>query len=346
MTTRNPFRIRSFQRASGDEQFVQLFAASALDVLDGTDGVWDALQYLRSAPGGGKTSLLRLMTPGPLRKVAALAPRDPRFKRTAERLTALGALKDNRPNVLGVILSFSNDYSDLDDLGPRSLQVFRALFSARIVLATLRAIIDITGKSFPDDLKTVKAAWTPVDGATIPADADGQGLQEWASRIEDSAYDVLDQLGEEDQESAKAIIGFDGLHWLAAAQFSQDGTAVQARPALLLDELQQLSARQREASGSAAKRSLGGRCEGGPGLQSGSATGEEMERRRQWPVGTLPRRDCGPSRRTGRWLSGKIFFPHACVTHRRSALGCRPAEARCGNGVLAQHLNEEPGTLL
>jgi len=90
MTLRNPFRIRSFQRASGDDQFVRLFASSALDVLEETDSLWDTLQYLRSAPGGGKTSLLRLLTPGPLRKVALLASRDAKFKKTAERLQALG----------------------------------------------------------------------------------------------------------------------------------------------------------------------------------------------------------------------------------------------------------------
>ncbi|MEQ1607882.1 MAG: hypothetical protein ABL956_02765 [Hyphomonadaceae bacterium] len=247
MSSRNPFRIRSFQRASGDEQFVQLFASSALDVLEGTEGLWDSLQYLRSAPGGGKTSLLRLMTPGPLRKVAALALRDPKFKRTAERLTAIEALKDGRPAVLGVILSFSNDYRDLDDLGPRAPQVFRALFSARIVLATLRAIVEMAGKSFPEDIAGVRAVWVPSDGATIPADAKGEQLRDWASNIEDSAYDVLDQLGGEAHEPAKTMIGFDGLQWLAAARFSHGEVDVDVKPALLLDELQQLSARQREA---------------------------------------------------------------------------------------------------
>lgn len=247
MTLRNPFRIRSFQRASGDDQFVRLFASSALDVLEETDSLWDTLQYLRSAPGGGKTSLLRLLTPGPLRKVALLASRDAKFKKTAERLQALGALKDNRPALLGVILSFSHDYRDLNDLGPRAPQVFRALFSARVVLATLRAVLELSGKSFPDDLASFRATWTPTDGAMIPAEITGLDLRLWASQIEDSAYEVLDELGDDGATAPKAMIGFDGLQWLASAKFFESNQAIEAQPVLLLDELQELSARQREA---------------------------------------------------------------------------------------------------
>jgi len=247
MTSRNPFRIRSFQRASGDDQFVRLFASSALDVVEGGAELWETLQYLRSAPGGGKTSLLRLITPGPLRKVGVLAARDARFRKTSERLQALGALKDGRPTVLGIILSFSHDYRDLDDLGPRAPRVFRALFTARVVLATLRALLEMGGKNFPDDLSSIRATWTPSDGATIPADATGDSLRAWASEIEDSAYEVLDELGPPSEQTARSMIGFDGLHWLASAQFEDDGVGIDTQPVLLLDELQELSIRQREA---------------------------------------------------------------------------------------------------
>lgn len=245
MSSRNPFRIRSFQRTTGDDQFVKLFAPSALDVLDGDTDIWQTLQYLRSAPGGGKTSLLRLMTPGPLRKVAQLASREQSFKDIGTKLNGIGALKDGAPAVLGVMLSFSNDYRDLSGLDRRALQVFRALFSARVVLAAVRAVLELKGRSFPDDLERVSATWSPVDGATIPASASGVELRDWAAGIEDSAYDVLDSMSGDEAEGSKAITGFDGLNWLATAQFFEDGRPIAIQTVLLLDEVQELTSDQR-----------------------------------------------------------------------------------------------------
>lgn len=245
MSSRNPFRIRSFQRTSGDDQFVRLFAPSALDVLEEATDLWESLQFLRSAPGGGKTSLLRLMTPGPLRKAAALVGRDPRFKEAGARLHAIGALKDNRPALLGVMLSFSNDYRDLSSLDRRSLQVFRALFSARVVLAALRSVLEFSDKTFPDQLDAVRAVWSPSDGATVPADADGVALKDWAASIEDGAYEVLDSLRGEEADASRAMIGFEGLHWLTTVRFYVDGREIEAQTVLLMDEAQELTAEQR-----------------------------------------------------------------------------------------------------
>jgi hypothetical protein len=245
MTSRNPFRIRSFQRTSGDDQFVRLFAPSALDVLEGTSDLWESLRYFRSAPGGGKTSLLRLMTPGPLRRIAKLADRDSRFKDTAARLQAIGALKDGQPAVLGIMLSFSNDYRDLGALDRRELQVFRALLTARIVLAALRAALEYSDKSFPDQLGVVRVAWAPTDGAKLPADADGVALKDWASAIEERAYDVLDSVRGDAADPSEAMIGFDGLNWLASAQFFVDGRRIDAQTVLLMDEAQELTHEQR-----------------------------------------------------------------------------------------------------
>ncbi len=245
MSSRNPFRIRSFQRTTGDDQFVKLFAPSALDVLDGDSDIWQSLQYLRSAPGGGKTSLLRLMTPGPLRKVAQLSSREQNFKDIGVKLQGIGAIKNGAPAVLGVMLSFSNDYRDLSSLDRRSLQVFRALFSARVVLAAVRAVLELAELSFPEDLGRVTAKWVPVDGATIPADGGGVELRDWAAGIEDSAYDVLDSMSGDEAEGSKAITGFDGLNWLATVKFAVDDRPIDIQTVLLLDEVQELTSEQR-----------------------------------------------------------------------------------------------------
>ena len=72
---RNPFRLRASEHIESDETFVRLFSPEALDMLK-TPDIWERPQIIRSAPGGGKTSLLRLFTPASLRTIFALRTRE------------------------------------------------------------------------------------------------------------------------------------------------------------------------------------------------------------------------------------------------------------------------------
>ncbi len=56
---RNPFRIRTSQRSTNDDEFVKLFGSGVLELVDTIKNPWDGLVFLRSAPGGGKTTFLR-----------------------------------------------------------------------------------------------------------------------------------------------------------------------------------------------------------------------------------------------------------------------------------------------
>src|SRR5260370_4071092 len=194
---RNPFRLRASKRSVRDEQFVRLFAAGALDLLNDADEPWQGVVFLRSAPGGGKTTLLRLLTPGPLRKVFRMQD-DQDVRPTRDALFKAGAITADGPAILGVVIGFTNEYRDLEEIGEtgaRATAVFRALVNARIVLATLRAALERSEKSYPDDLGQIQAAWQPVDAATLPANATSSDLHKWASQIEEGVFDILDHLG-------------------------------------------------------------------------------------------------------------------------------------------------------
>ena len=54
----NPFESRASEHQRGVHQFVSTFGAGAIDLLP--PAVWDRLVVLRSSPGAGKTSLMRL----------------------------------------------------------------------------------------------------------------------------------------------------------------------------------------------------------------------------------------------------------------------------------------------
>jgi hypothetical protein len=225
---RNPFRVRASGRGVNDEQFVKMFAASAIDILQEPGEPWESVIYVRSAPGGGKTSLLRLLTPGPLRRAVALGD-DQRYRAIREALQDAGVLDGNSAKIFGVLLQFAIEYRTLDDLGPKALPVFRALISARIVLATLKAVLTYRELSYPEDLARIRVAWDPIDGAQLAADAHGVELDAWASTIEDSVFDVMDELGSDGSAGVRGLANLDGLHWLADGAFQIDGQPIERR---------------------------------------------------------------------------------------------------------------------
>lgn len=85
---RNPFKLRRSENIDNDTAFLSLFEPGILDVLADT-GLPDTVQPIRSAAGGGKTSLLRLFTPSVLRRLYTRRVED---QELFSRLQALGAI--------------------------------------------------------------------------------------------------------------------------------------------------------------------------------------------------------------------------------------------------------------
>ena len=242
---RNPFRIRASQRAVSDEQFVRLFAAGGMEVLEDAEDPWSGLIFLRSAPGGGKTSFLRLLTPGPL-KIATKLADDPFNRATYDVLLKSEALGLGGPDLLGVMVTFPNEYRDVDDLEVVN-GTFRALLNARVVLATLRATLERFDRSYPEDLDLISVQWSPTSGASIPKVASGEELFRWASGIEETVYEALDQLGERGIKSTAGHGDFESLYWFSQAKIFCDSRAVKCKRILLFDDLHLLDESQRKS---------------------------------------------------------------------------------------------------
>src|SRR5258707_6157546 len=134
---RNPFRVRASARAVSDEQFIKTFAASAVEILRDPKNPWGGLVFVRSAPGGGKTTLLRLLTPGSLKRAISYGD-DLRYRATHDALHDAGVVVEQPALLWRVYLPFAIEYRTLDDPGPPNLHVIPARVSARIVLAALK----------------------------------------------------------------------------------------------------------------------------------------------------------------------------------------------------------------
>ena len=242
---RNPFRIRVSQRGTTDEEFVRLFGAGALDLLQNVKEPWGSVVFLRSAPGGGKTSFLRLLTPRPLSLANSLASNSATVKATREALREVDAIGSKGPEILGTMVEFTYEYRELANFD-RGNSLFRELVNSRIVIATLRAVLERLERPFPSDLDQIRFAWEPESGNTIPAEATGKELFDWASRIETDFYGRMDVLGEPEPISG-GHARLDGLKWFANARIRSRHGIVHAKRVLLFDELQSLAAGQRRS---------------------------------------------------------------------------------------------------
>ena len=239
---RNPFRIRAAQRSISDEEFVKLFGSGVFDVMKEIENPWEGLVFLRSAPGGGKTTLLRLLTPRPLQLVRRMDDA-PQVKSTQERLIEAGAISSAGPQILGTMVVFTTEYRDLAEYD-RGNSLFRELVSSRIVIALLRTLLERTERVYPRDLGMIRIDWEPESGATIPANANGHELYRWASKIEDGFYERMDDLSSPGPVR-KGHARLDGLTWFAKARIEDLNGPVTAKRVLLLDEIERLAREQR-----------------------------------------------------------------------------------------------------
>src|SRR5260370_28772114 len=154
----NPFLQRMSEQTTSDQEFAQMFSPKLLDLID-EQAFEGAVHIFRSPPGGGKTTLLRALTPLALRAFWN-SPHLEEMKDAYQRLLALGVFSgdvENRgPQGFGIHLSCSSGYADLPP-GAADAQegLFRALFNCRVVLRALRSLGMLLGQSSLEHLPAV-----------------------------------------------------------------------------------------------------------------------------------------------------------------------------------------------
>ncbi len=245
---RNPFRLRASEHIESDETFVRLFSPEVLDMLRTSD-IWERPQVIRSAPGGGKTSLLRLFTPSSLRTIHALRTRE-YTKDLFRSLSSLGAMDDRGPAVLGVFLGCGHSFATLEDLDlddGRKRRLFLSLLNARIMLATLRGIMDLQQKDATHlaSVSLARNSTTPEFPEALK-DSTGAGLYDWAHGIERTVCEALDSFM---PLSESKLPGHDSLVTLGILGTSKvlfNGSPVDQRLLIMLDDIHRLTPKQRE----------------------------------------------------------------------------------------------------
>jgi hypothetical protein len=246
---RNPFLLPRAENIDTDTTFLSLFEPGILESLP-QNGLPETVQPLRSAAGGGKTSLLRLFTPSVLQKLHARRG-DELVKELFQRVQALGAVDERGPKLLGVLLLCGRNYAVLQD---RNLEqalrnrLFFGLLNARIVLAVLRSALHLKNLDYPKDLPRLQVV-SHAEANDLPPDlhfpCSGQDLYAWARAIEKNICGELDSFGPLRKSSLPGHDSLFVLNIIRPETLTIDHKPVAERVLLMMDDIHMLTNQQR-----------------------------------------------------------------------------------------------------
>lgn len=163
----NPFLYRAADVRSGtmaeDRNFVNLFGVSALGLIkEKMQGLWDLPLFLISAPGGGKSSLMRIFSASAMRYIQETAALGGNQQSLANQMQELGAFKNEEPHALGIWLRMSHEYHTLcQSEGSNQHGLFCAMLNSRIILSAFNGICELNGLSVKRDLYRIRLYLRP-----------------------------------------------------------------------------------------------------------------------------------------------------------------------------------------
>ena len=247
-SVQNLFRIRMAEQAQPDDQFLALFSGQVVELLPEST-LWDRLIKIESAPGGGKTSLLRLFTPASLNRIYR-ARNNPEMRQLYRQLVALGVICiDTGVSTLGVLINCHHDYGQIDEHDLNETQKkawFMSLLDARVTLLVLRAALQLRGLRYPKDVS--KVSFVRLDGAmpgrSFDDEMSGQQLFEESRDVERRIAGAINRLGTSAHRPEDRV-GLEIARLLTSHEIRVDNTPITKRVLLMFDEIHTLAGQQR-----------------------------------------------------------------------------------------------------
>jgi len=249
---RNPFRMRASEKIVSDSSFLGIYSPSILDQLvenDQNSKLWNNVTYIHSSPGGGKTSLLRIFEPTILN---SLFSSQSHYKDIFTKLKTLNVFDENEVKVIGIYLLCSRSFEMLEDINIEPIQkkrLFYSLLNSRVILATLKNILTLKNKKFPDDLKSISFDYNDnnkyIHGLNTPCT--GVELYSWAANFEEKIFTALDSLTPINNSIIPGHNELFAFSLMNPDNFQIDDKPICERFIFMLDDAHVLTKKQRSA---------------------------------------------------------------------------------------------------
>ncbi|WP_316740659.1 hypothetical protein [Pedobacter antarcticus] len=210
--------------------------------------LWDNILFIRSSPGAGKTSILKVLEPNSLLTLSNSASSS-NFKDTITYLKSLEVLDNkSKVNLVGVYMSLARNYEVIEDLNISTGQkknIFFALINARVILSSLRSILNLYNHIELSQI-VLNASSFDYSYLDIRFPIDGEKLFEWAATIERSVFKLIDSF----LPINDLVVGHSELFAFQLMQPNNlmiDGIVCSNRILFMFDDGHKLGKSQREA---------------------------------------------------------------------------------------------------
>lgn len=247
----NPFFSRPSETIGADDKFIQLFSPDVLEIFDEKRPIWDIVNIIRSSPGGGKTTLLRLFTPDILLKIKSKHKEEQNLLDIYKKLKALGIYDDkDHPLLIGTHIPFTNEYSTLEYLNIEDgvkTHLFFSLLNTRIILSVLYSLCKIKDIAFPDDLHMLTINQNPAMTGYNPLRniSNGKDIYNWCCNNEEKICNDIDNIDLSSQLETDKSIELYALHLLDPRNILLNGHQLKEKILVMLDDVHNLSSNQR-----------------------------------------------------------------------------------------------------
>ena len=246
----NPFYTRASDNIDSDEKFVKLFSPEILSIFKDYP-IWHAVNILRSSPGGGKTTLFKILTPKVLALIKSSKSHDDHCKELFNVLKEL-AVYDSKGNlnIAAAFTAFNKQYTTIEHLAipeNEKVRLFSSLLNTRIILTVLKSICFVKGISYPKDLNRI--TFNDQHNIEIPVQIrdllTGHELYEWATSEEELISDRIDSIHPKATEDLKGQDTLYSLDFLSPSNLLLDNKRLELKVVVMLDDVHNLSASQR-----------------------------------------------------------------------------------------------------
>jgi hypothetical protein len=244
MIWQNPFHIRCTERIDTDDNFLQLFNAEILSLIDVKS--FSMIQLVRSTPGAGKTTLFKSLQPSIL---SSLKENNDEMNVFYNKAKQYGIIDQDGVKLLSCIISCAKNYEFIDSVfqNGRKQQILFAVLNVKITVLLLKNIMNILDFENITELEKITFADYPEEFVVLDKPfQNGYKLFLWAQKEERKISRYLDELSDEKTNFTFIYNDFFFLKLFEPNNIFYDGNSFLNYSLVILDDAYKLTPTQRK----------------------------------------------------------------------------------------------------